>query len=557
MSPLRVLEAAAGRDGQAEAHAMFLVAHTSEAISPLPPPLKRGLVAIAVCGILSFVTAFSLLVYLSYMLIRWYVRPPEPGSEAASGRGEERAAETNHRMHMTDAYLCPKTADEEDKDAAAAARGTKAPSLRERLRREPPNQFLILVYNLVLADLQQAAGFTISLAWPAAGQARSGGQLCWMQGWFISVGDLGSSLFICAIAIHTYLAIIRDYRLPSWAFYLAIGLLWGLNYLAVILGIVIHRCKAAPGGLYVRVMAWCWVNTAYDDLRLGLHYAWIFTLMAITTAIYIYIFAYLHIHRNRPKTSGFRRVPRTTEGHHNPGRRPSAPPPPAPEAEQQQQQQQQEEEEEGWRHRTFLLYPVIYVLCTAPLALARARSIGKTDVSLAYFTFAGAVITLGGFLDVLPYSWTHRAIIFSPGARPPSQDLGLFTFNFMRTPPGRKLGNVVYVRGGAGRARARAGDGGGGGGGGSSGSSRDPHTGGPSEPKRSRRQQNRRHNAPGGDREAPPAMTIQCETVTSVSVQVDPDVIKISGLSLASRALSEGKACSPSAQWDAACAAAP
>ncbi|EJT76094.1 hypothetical protein GGTG_06018 [Gaeumannomyces tritici R3-111a-1] len=244
MSPLRVLEAAAGRDGQAEAHAMFLVAHTSEAISPLPPSLERGLVA---------------------------------------------------------------------------------------------------------------------------------------------------------IAIHTYLAIIRDYRLPSWAFYLAIGLLWGLNYLAAILGIVIHRCRAAPGGLYVRVMAW---------------------------------------------TSSFRRVPRTTEGHHNPGRRPSAqplrqptaltsatdsdggttatkpsaPPPPAPEAEQQQQQQH----------------------------------IGKTGVPLAYFTFAGAVITLGGFLDVLLYSWTRRAIVFSPGARPPSQDLGLFTFNFMRTPPGRKLGNVVYVRGGAG-----------------------------------------------------------------------------------------------------------
>ncbi|KAL8307638.1 hypothetical protein RB597_000876 [Gaeumannomyces tritici] len=363
MSPLRVLEAAAGRDGQAEAHAMFLVAHTSEAISPLPPSLKRGLVA---------------------------------------------------------------------------------------------------------------------------------------------------------IAIHTYLAIIRDYRLPSWAFYLAIGLLWGLNYLAAILGIVIHRCRAAPGGLYVRVMAWCWVNTAYDDLRLGLHYAWIFTLMAITTAIYIYIFAYLHIHRNRPKTSGFRRVPQTTEGYHNPGRRPSAQPLRQPTA------LTSATDIDGGTTATKPSAP--------PPPTPEAKHIGKTGVPLAYFTFAGAVITLGGFLDVLLYSWTRRAIVFSPGARPPSQDLGLFTFNFMRTPPGRKLGNVVYVRGGAG-AGAGAGVGvgvgatapdaaaaaapavaifatpvydsgdGGGGGGGSSGSSRDPHTGGPSEPKRSHRQQNRRHSAPGGDRE--------------------------------------------------------
>lgn len=236
----------------------------------------------------------------------------------------------------------------------------------------------------------------------------------------------------------------------------------------------------------------CWVNTAYNDLRLGLRYLWIFTSLGLTTSIYIYILAYLHIHQNLHEKVGFRRVSGTTETNQK-GRRPGAvqnlqPPtihtpvagsdggatkiddsrPPTPSTFPQCHHRDQESsidrhqhrqhprpaptaevvEPQGWRHRTFLLYPVIYVLCTAPLAMARARNI-DIDVPLVCFTFAGAAITLGRFVDVLLYSWTRRAIVFSARARPPSQDLGLVTFNFMRTPPGRKLGNVVYVSGGA------------------------------------------------------------------------------------------------------------
>ncbi|KLU85244.1 hypothetical protein MAPG_04272 [Magnaporthiopsis poae ATCC 64411] len=622
MSPLNLLEAA--DDGQLEAYAIFLVEKTTGTIAPLPTALRRGLIAITVCGTLSFVTTLSLLVYLSYMLVRWYIRPPPRQSATVSAmvsESSERATEKSG-MPLTDVYLCPKAGGEED---GAADREGKASSLRERLRRDPPNQFLILIYNLVLADLQQAVGFTVSLAWLITDQAESGGQMCWMQGWFVSTGDLGSSLFTCAIAIHTYLAIIRDYRLPSWAFYLSIGLLWGFNYMTAVLGVIINHYRADPGGLYVRVMAWCWVNTAYSDLRLGLHYLWIFTSLGLTTSIYIYIFAYLHIHQNLLEKAGFRRVPGTET--RQKGRRPGAVQalqssstltpvtgsdggatkldyarPPSPSTFPQCHHRDQEgsidhyyyhhqhrlhpaptaaaAEPQGWRHQTFLLYPVIYVLCTAPLAIARARNMGIGDVPLVYFIFAGATITLGGFLDVLLYSWTRRAIVFSAGARPPSQDLGLVTFNFMRTPPGRKLGNVVYVSGGANvvapvpppttmpagdsreflHAPAAAATAGSTtptycGSSSRSSSSREPRAGMPWEPRRILRQQKRRprcreqHSPPHrGDHEGLSGMTIQCEIVTSVSVEVDPDVIEMSGLSVASKLPAEGEAGSSNAQ---------
>jgi hypothetical protein len=69
------------------------------------------------------------------------------------------------------------------------------------------------------------------------------------------------------------------------------------------------------------------------------------------------------------------------------------------------------------------------------------------DVPLAYFCFAGSMIASAGWLDVALYSSTRRSIVFS-GEAPPGQDTGLETFAFMRTPPGRRFGNVVYVSGG-------------------------------------------------------------------------------------------------------------
>jgi hypothetical protein len=99
------------------------------------------------------------------------------------------------------------------------------------------------------------------------------------------------------------------------------------------------------------------------------------------------------------------------------------------------------------RQQTFLLYPLIYVLCTVPLAAGRIASMAGNNVSLSYFCFAGAMIACNGWLDVALYSTTRRSIVFS-GEAPPSQDTGLETFAFMRTPPNRKFGNVVFVSGG-------------------------------------------------------------------------------------------------------------
>lgn len=108
-----------------------------------------------------------------------------------------------------------------------------------------------------------------------------------------------------------------------------------------------------------------------------------------------------------------------------------------------------------------ILYPVIYIVCTAPLAIGRIAALAGNEISLAYFCVAGSMIACNGWLDVLLYTSTRADIIYS--AYPPTEDIGLDTFAFMGK--GHNFGTVTTVeagpRGGsrlAGGRRSQGGD---------------------------------------------------------------------------------------------------
>lgn len=201
----------------------------------------------------------------------------------------------------------------------------------------------------------------------------------------------------------------------------------------------------------------CWINSAYQNLRLTLHYLWIFISLALTTVVYLVIFYHLHLHKRRHSPTCCLTSGTTTSlpGAHYPNPDPNGPPVPsiAPSSPRSGTSSESSLAKRlpptpsSAHHPTFLLYPLIYVLCTAPLAAGRIASMAGNDVPLAYFCFAGCMIASAGWLDVALYSSTRRSIVFS-GEAPPSQDTGLETFAFMRTPAGRRFGNVVYVSGG-------------------------------------------------------------------------------------------------------------
>jgi hypothetical protein len=73
-----------------------------------------------------------------------------------------------------------------------------------------------------------------------------------------------------------------------------------------------------------------------------------------------------------------------------------------------------------------VVYPLVYVICTIPLASARMASMSGHPPSLARLCLSGAMITSNGWLDVLLYTCTRRIMIFSD--EPPSDENGIDTF---------------------------------------------------------------------------------------------------------------------------------
>jgi hypothetical protein len=73
-----------------------------------------------------------------------------------------------------------------------------------------------------------------------------------------------------------------------------------------------------------------------------------------------------------------------------------------------------------------VVYPLVYVVCTIPLASARMDAMTGHAPSLERLCLAGAIITSNGWLDVLLYTLTRRIMIFSDA--PPPDDAGIDSF---------------------------------------------------------------------------------------------------------------------------------
>lgn len=101
------------------------------------------------------------------------------------------------------------------------------------------------------------------------------------------------------------------------------------------------------------------------------------------------------------------------------------------------------------RHQIFLLYPIIYVVCTLPLLVARIATMAGYKVHFEFFCIVGALLASNGFLNALLWGITRRSIVFG-GDVGASEDMGLEGFSFMLTPANRVFGNMVLVEAGPG-----------------------------------------------------------------------------------------------------------
>lgn len=101
-----------------------------------------------------------------------------------------------------------------------------------------------------------------------------------------------------------------------------------------------------------------------------------------------------------------------------------------------------------------VVYPLVYVVCTIPLASSRMASMSGNPPSLARLCLCGAMITSNGWLDVLLYTCTRRIMIFSD--EPPADNNGIDTFAVFWTEKPKRFGGECVIEANARARRTRS-----------------------------------------------------------------------------------------------------
>lgn len=105
------------------------------------------------------------------------------------------------------------------------------------------NQYVLLIYNLLLADIQQASAFMVAYHWAAQRKVTHPSAACVVQGWFIQVADPGSGLWVLAIAVHTCAVVIAGRQLQYRTFVFCTIGLWMFIILLGLIPVGLHASE--------------------------------------------------------------------------------------------------------------------------------------------------------------------------------------------------------------------------------------------------------------------------------------------------------------------------
>jgi hypothetical protein len=161
-----------------------------------------------------------------------------------------------------------------------------------------------------------------------------------------------------------------------------------------------------PSDLYERAGAWCWINGKYEPLRLWLHYFYVIIAEFGTVIIYALLFIILQkrVRQSFYSNSGTAMRARSAA-------------------------------------KLIIAYPIAYVVCTLPLVKARLTGMAGRPVSFLELTVAGCMITSNGWVDVVLYSLTRRALLFGPEVGD-DQTTALDTFIIR---PDHEFGTTTFI----------------------------------------------------------------------------------------------------------------
>ena len=169
---------------------------TSSSLDPLPQDIRHGMIAMGIIGLFSSVSTFSLFIFITWRMISWRKYYDHPIAS---------------------------------------------------------NQIFVLIYNLLIADFQQALSFLFSFHWVSENRLVGPTNACFAQGWLIQIGDVSSGLWVLSIGVHTFVNLVMKKSIPMKAFVAWVISLWGFCLILTAVGPITHKEDFfVPAGAWVR-----------------------------------------------------------------------------------------------------------------------------------------------------------------------------------------------------------------------------------------------------------------------------------------------------------------
>ena len=222
-------------------------------LAPLPEDHHRGLTVLTVFSVLSFISTTSLWLFITYKLVsfRWHKyrhrrqerrrgreREQEQEQEEIRDPDFSRGLDQRHehlegrtildQLQELDRMRLEQEQHQQLQSSTAVDEQTQ--DGQEDDRRDDCNPFPILVYHLLLADMQEAMAYGLSIHWLSEDGIYAPSSVCWAQGWFGSVSNLGASLFLSAISVTTFCTIVLGHKPSRRALYIVVTGIWAFTY---------------------------------------------------------------------------------------------------------------------------------------------------------------------------------------------------------------------------------------------------------------------------------------------------------------------------------------
>ncbi|KAF4625226.1 hypothetical protein G7Y89_g12941 [Cudoniella acicularis] len=355
--------------------------YATTSIDPLPQEIRHGMIAMGLMGLLSTLSTLSLIVFITYRMLNWR-------------RYYEHPIATN--------------------------------------------QIFVLIYNLLLADFQQALSFLLTFYWLSQNKLVGPSNVCFAQGWLIQIGDLSSGLWVLAIAAHTFVSLVLQKQIPFHAFVGGVVSIWLFCLVLTAIGPIMHQKD-----FFVPAGVWCWIGENHESDRLTFHYLWIFVSQLGSLVIYISIFFFLRV---RVASSAFLKPqhPVPSRSQHNSTYQASPISPTSPNSTNFSHPHPlgrvgttttihspfspSNGHTRSHPHidpfaasrqkilrtaRYMVVYPFAYVALTLPLAAGRVSAMAHSNPSIIFYCIAGTLMSSCGIVDVALYIYTRKALVRS------------------------------------------------------------------------------------------------------------------------------------------------